>query len=50
MQQALHQRLAPPPQPLWEELEKAVVLPDWRALRINYVVTGVAKAITLALR
>lgn len=50
MQQALHQRLAPPPQPLWEELGEAPVLPDWRALRINYVVTGVAKAITLALR
>lgn len=50
MQQPLHQRLAPPPQPRWEELSCAVVLSDWRELWINYVVTGVAKAIMLALQ
>ncbi|CAB1454424.1 unnamed protein product [Pleuronectes platessa] len=36
MQQALHQRLAPP-RPLWEEFTKPVVPPDWRMLWINYV-------------
>lgn len=49
MQQPLHQRLAPPFQSPWEEPGKTVAPPDWRKPWINDVVTGVAKAITLAL-